>query len=53
MINSKLPNGFWVKAMETANYLCNKLPIRSKNYGEMILEKTWTGQRQDLQYIQI
>ena len=26
LINSSLPNGFWTEAMETANYLQNRLP---------------------------
>ncbi len=53
LIDSGLPNDFWAEAMETANYLRNRLPTRSKNHGEMIPEEAWTGQRQDLQHIRI
>lgn len=53
LIDSGLPNGFWAETMETANYLQNKLPMRSKNHGEVIPKEAWTGQRQDLQYVQI
>ena len=53
LINSGLPNEFWAEAMETANYLRNRLPTRSKNHGEMIPEKAWTGRQQNLHYIRI
>lgn len=43
LIDSGLSNGFWAKAMETANYLQNRLPTRSKTYSEMIPEEAWTG----------
>lgn len=35
-IDNSLPNRFWAEAMETANYLRNRLPTKSKNHGEMI-----------------
>lgn len=53
LIDSKLPNGFWAEAMETANYLRNRLPTRSKSHGEVIPEECWTGRRQNLQHIRI
>ncbi len=53
LIDSGLPNGFWAEAMETANYLRNRLPTRSKNHGEVIPEEAWTGQRQNLQHVRI
>lgn len=40
LIDSGLPNDFWAEAMETANYLRNRLPTRSKNYGEVIPEES-------------
>lgn len=40
LINSRLPNGFWAEIIKINNYLQNRLPTKSKNYGEMILEKT-------------
>ncbi len=51
LIDSGLPNDFWAEAMETANYLRNKLPTRSKNHGEIIPEESWTGKRQNLQHV--
>ena len=51
LIDSVLPNGFWAEAMETANYLRNRLPTRSKNHGEMIPEESWTSRRQDPRHI--
>lgn len=51
LIDSGLLNNFWAEAIEIANYLCNRLPTRSKNYNEVILEEMWTGQYQNLQHI--
>lgn len=53
LIDSGLLSGFWTKAMETANYLQNRLPTRSRSHGEMIPEKAWTGWQQDLCHIRI
>ena len=53
LINSGLPNGFWAEAMETANYLQNRLPTRSKNHEEVISKESWTGQRQNLQHVRL
>lgn len=39
LIDSRLPNGFWAEVMETANYLQNRLPTRSKTHGKMISEE--------------
>lgn len=39
-INNSLFNNFWVKVMETFNYLDNRLPIRSKSYRKLILKET-------------
>lgn len=39
LIDSGLSNNFWAETIETANYLCNKLPTRSKNYSEVIPEE--------------
>lgn len=41
LINSGLPNNFWAEAMETANYLCNRLSTKSKNHNEIIFKETW------------
>lgn len=47
-IDSGFSNNFWAEAIEIANYLRNKLPIRSKNHSKIIPEKSWTGKRQNL-----
>ena len=39
--------------METANYLQNRLPTRSKTHGRIIPEETWTGRQQNLYHIRI
>ncbi len=51
LIDSGLPNGFWAEAMQTANYLRNRLPTKTKSHGEVISEEAWTNQRQDLQHV--
>ncbi len=53
LIDSGLSNGFWAEAMETANYLLNRLPTKTKTHGEIISEEAWIGHRQDLQHVQI
>lgn len=53
LIDSGLPNVFWAEAMETANYIRNRLPTKSKTHGEMIPEESWTSRRQDLRHIRI
>lgn len=39
LINSRLPNCFWADIIETANYLQNRLLIKSRNYDKMISEE--------------
>ena len=53
LIDSGLPNNFWAEAMETASYLRNRLPTRSKNHGEVIPEESWTERRQSLGHVRI
>lgn len=43
LIDSRLSNSIWVKAMETTNYLKNKLPIRNQNHIESIPKKALTN----------
>lgn len=50
-INNDLLNNFWVKAMETTNYLRNRLPTRSKNHSKIISKKIWTGQCEDFSHV--
>lgn len=42
LIDSNLPNNFWTEMIETANYLYNRIPNKSKSYKEVILEKEQT-----------
>lgn len=53
LIDSSFPNGFWAEAMETTNYLWNRLLTRTKSHGEVIPKEAWTRQYQNLQHIQI
>ena len=53
LIDSGLPNDFWAEAMETANYLRNRLPTRSRSHGELIPEEACTDKRQNLSHIRI
>ena len=42
-INNELPIQFWAKAMDTANYLLNRLPTRRIADNAVIIpEKAWT-----------
>lgn len=43
--NSSLPNNFWAEAIETANYLWNRLLTKTKSYGKLILEEKWSNKR--------
>lgn len=52
LIDSGLPVEFWADAMDTANYLRNRLPTRCQ-HGELILEEAWTEQPQDLSHLRI
>lgn len=40
LIDSSLSHNFWAEAIEMANYLQNRLPTRSKNNREIILEES-------------
>ena len=51
LINSGLPNNFWAEAMETSNYLQNRLPTKIRSHGELISEEAWTNRRQNLAHI--
>lgn len=53
LIDTGLPNRFWAEVMETANYLQNRLPNRSKYHGKTIPEEVWTGRQKDLHHIRI
>lgn len=52
LINSGFLINFWAKAIDTLNYLQNKL---STKYSKctVIPKKAWIGHRQDVQYLQI
>ena len=53
LIDSSLPNNFWAEAIETASYLRNKLPTRSKNHEKVIPKESWTGWQQSLSHVHI
>lgn len=52
LIDSGLPVNFWAEAMDTANYLCNRLPTRRNNI-TVVPEEAWTNIRQNLEHIRI
>lgn len=41
LLDSGLPLDFWVEAMDTANYLQNRLPTKSQR-GKLIPEEAWS-----------
>ena len=53
LIDSGLPTQFWAEAMDTANYLRNRLPTRRTDKAVIISEEAWTKVRQDLSHIRI
>ena len=53
LIDNRLPHDFWVEAIETTNYLQNRLSTRSRSHGELIPEEAWTDKCQNLSYIRI
>lgn len=52
LIDSGLPLEFWAEAMDTANYLRNRLPTKSQR-GEMIPEEAWTEKKQDVSHVKV
>lgn len=54
LIDSGLPNQFWAEAMDTANYLRNRLPTRrTADRAVIIPEEAWTEIRQNLEHVRI
>ena len=53
LIDSELPIDFWAKAMETANYLRNRLTTKTRGHGEVIPKEKWSGSRQNLSHFRI
>ncbi len=53
LIGNELPIDFWAKAMETANYLRNRLSTKTRGYGEVIPEEKLRGSRQNLSHLRI
>ncbi len=51
LIDSELPIDFWAEAMETTNYLCNRLPTKARGHREVIPEEKWCGSCQNLSHI--
>lgn len=52
LLDSSLLLDFWAKAMDTANYLQNRLPTKNSRK-ELILEETWTKKQQDISYFRV
>lgn len=52
LIDNGLPLEFWAEAMDTANYLWNRLPTKSQR-GEIISEKNWTREKQTVSHVKI
>ena len=50
LLDAKLPNRFWAEAMDTANYLRNRLPTHART---VTPEEAWTEQQPSLKHIQI
>lgn len=51
LIDSELPIDIWAEAMETANYLRNRLPTKTRGHGEVIPEEKWSRSRQNLSHL--
>lgn len=43
---------FWAEAMDTTNYLQNRLPTKSQR-GKLILEEAWSNKKQDVSYLKV
>ena len=52
LIDCGLPVYFWVEAMDTANYLHNRL-LTKPDGSTIILEEAWTNVRQNPEYMRI
>lgn len=53
LIHSSFLNNFWVEAIETANYLQNRLLIRNKSHSKNLPEESWIKKKQNLQHVSI
>lgn len=52
LIDSGLLLEFWAKAMDTTNYLQNRLFIKSQR-GEIEIEEAWMEKKQDVSHVKI
>jgi len=50
LLDSKLPNRFWAEAMDTANYVRNRLPTHGR---DITPEEVWSGIRPGLNHIRV
>lgn len=53
LVDSALPPEFWAEAMDTANYLRNRLPTKVQGRGKIISEEAWTGEKQGVRYLKV
>lgn len=52
LIDSNLPLEFWAEAIDTVNYLHNRLSTKTQK-DEMIPEEAWTRRKQDVNHIKV
>lgn len=53
LIDSGLPINFWAEAMDTSNYLRNRLPTKRADKTIIIPEEAWTEIRQNIEHVRI
>ena len=52
LLDSRLPLDFWTDVIDTANYLQNRLPIKSQR-GEPISKKVWSDKQQNVSHLKV
>lgn len=53
LINSKLSINFWAQAIDVVKYLQTRLPTRRANKTVIVPKETWTGTKENVEYIYI
>ncbi len=52
LLDSGLPLDFWAEAIDTTNYLRNRLPTKSQR-GELIPKEAWSNKKQDVSHLRV
>lgn len=52
LVDAGLPNKFWAKVMDIANYLKNKLAVQ-RHKEKIIPEEKWISNKQDVSHFKI